>query len=131
MPLLKVETAEGGEEVVNWPSCGTPDCPNLHRFATPAPSAISASPKWIASTGPLVATTLRGCPMAKIDFTVGSPLFTALAHFLKMGELLLERASEEKVRAVADGLLDAWLFWQRLFEKMGDRLLDGFGKEEG
>jgi hypothetical protein len=68
--------------------------------------------------------------VAKLDLSLGSPLFTALTHFLRMGELLLERASEEKVRAVADGLLDAWLFWQRLFEKMGDRLLDAVGKEE-
>lgn len=68
--------------------------------------------------------------MAKLDLSVGSPLFTALTHFLRLGELLLERASEEKVRELADKLLDGWLFWQRLFEKIGDRLLDAVGKED-
>lgn len=29
MARVEVETPEGGGEVVNWPNCATPDCPNL------------------------------------------------------------------------------------------------------
>lgn len=69
--------------------------------------------------------------MAKFDLSVGSPVFTLLSAFIKLGELILSKASPAKVQEYADELLDGWVRWQRVLNRWSEKILDALdGKDE-
>jgi len=70
-------------------------------------------------------------PMAKLDLSVGSPVFMLLSTFVRLGELILSKASPGKVQEYADELLDGWVRWQRVLNRWSEKLLDSLDGKEG
>lgn len=68
--------------------------------------------------------------MANLDLSVGGALFTLLSAFVRIGEVILSKASPEKVQQYADEILDGWVRWQRVLNRWSEVLLEALNRQE-
>jgi hypothetical protein len=67
--------------------------------------------------------------MAKFDLSLGTPLLGIIEKSLDVWLEIFRAMPEPKREQIAAQAADNLLFWQKFFDRIGDRLLDG-GKEE-
>jgi hypothetical protein len=62
--------------------------------------------------------------MARLDLSVGTPLLAIIEKSMDVWLEIFRAMPEAKREQIASQAADNLLFWQRFFDRIGDRMLD-------